>query len=297
MKNIIDFYGAQLPVFKSSLHIHSTVSDGDFSPEEVIRLYSEAGYDVLAFSDHHKTNPVSTYDGKGMTILSGMEIHPIGPRNVIWHLLALGVPEDLPGTYPNGQAAIDAVTAAGGIVFCAHPNGAFSSHDILQLQGLTGIEVANTNGRFTGREYNDQCWNELIAEGWRCSALAVDDMHTACDLFQNWTMIAAENPSPQALLDALKCGRFYATQGPQFKRLSWKDGVFEAEFSEVVEAFVYGFPGMDIIATPGFPTPETSPRITSLRCRPTEGFRGVLRCRIRDAQNRCAWSNPITYSE
>ena len=78
----ISFYGKELPVFKSSLHIHSTVSDGSFSPDEVIKLYAEAGYDVLAFTDHYKTNPVSTYDGRGMTLISGAEIHPVGPRNV-----------------------------------------------------------------------------------------------------------------------------------------------------------------------------------------------------------------------
>ena len=289
----MDFYGESLPVFKSSLHTHSTVSDGDFPPAELIRRYREAGYDVLAFSDHHTTNPVSTYNDLGMTLISGIEIHPMGPRDVLWHLLALGVPESLPGRYATAQEAIDAVRAAGGIVFCAHPTGYFTAQDILALRGLTGIEVANTNGRFTGRESNEGCWRDLIAEGWHCPALAVDDTHTPCDLFQNWTMIAAPDRRPETLLRALASGHFYATQGPEFKRLSWHDGVFEAEFTEVVEALVYGFPGVDIVATPGFPTPETAPRLTKLVSRPGKNFRGHLRCRIRDARNRCAWSQPI----
>lgn len=291
----IDFYGKRLNLYKCALHTHSTVSDGDYSPDEIIRLYKDAGYDVLCFSDHHLTNPVSSYDGQGMTLLSGMEIHPVGPRNVIWHLLAIGVPEDLAGQYPSGQAAIDAATAAGALVFCAHPSSAFSSHDILQLRGLTGIEVSNTNGRFTGRESSEECWNELIAEGWRCSALAVDDAHTACDLFKNWTMVAAEDKKPETILVALKEGRFFSTQGPCFSRLKWENGCFEADFSEAVEAFVYGYPGMEIIGTPGFPTPDTAPLMTSLKCTPNGSFRGVFRCRIRDAQNRCAWTMPICF--
>ena len=48
---IMNFYGTELPVFKSALHIHSTVSDGDFTPDEVIKRYAEAGFDVLAFTD------------------------------------------------------------------------------------------------------------------------------------------------------------------------------------------------------------------------------------------------------
>ena len=150
----MQFYGRELPVFKSALHIHSNVSDGSFTPDEVIRLYREKGFDVLAFTDHHKPNPVSTYDGHGMTLISGMEIHPIGPRGVQWHLLALGVPEDFPGKYPTGQAAVDAVKAVDGIIFCAHPSGVFSSTEIFeQLKGIDGVEVSNTNNKFTGFEF------------------------------------------------------------------------------------------------------------------------------------------------
>ena len=291
----INFYGRLLNAYKSALHTHSTVSDGDLTPDEVVDIYKQAGYDVLAFSDHHKTNAVSTYDGKGMTLISGIELHPTGPRNVTWHLLALGVPEDFPGKYPTAQAAIDAVRAVDGIIFCAHPSGYFSAYDILPLRGISGIEVANTNGRFIGRESNETVWNELIAEGFHCPALGVDDIHTLCDFNNNWTVIMAENKEPETILQALKKGQFYASQGPEFTRLEWNDGVFEADFSEVIEAFVYGYPGLDIITTPGFPTPDSSAKLTTLRCKPGDNFRGVLRCRIRDANNRCAWSAPISF--
>ena len=291
----ISFYGRELPVYKSSLHLHSTVSDGDFSPDEVIRLYADEGYDVIAFTDHFKTNPVSAYDGRGMTLLSGAELHPVGPRNVQWHLLALGIPEDFPCAFATGQEAVTAVKAAGGIVFCAHPGGVFTSSEILELKGLDGIEVANTNERFTGFESSEFCWKELIAKGFYCPALAVDDMHTRCDLYRNRTMIIAPDKSPASLLAALKAGHCYATQGPRFKRLAWHDGVFEAEFTEVVEALLFGFPGVSIIGTPGYPTPETSPRLTSLKFAPGKSFRGSLRCRIRDRFDRCAWTMPITF--
>ena len=291
----IHFYGRKLPVFKSALHIHSNVSDGDFSPAEVIGLYASQGYDVLAFTDHHKANPVSTYDGQGMTLLSGIELHPKGPRDVQWHLLALGVPEDFPGRYSSGQAAVDAVKAVGGVIYCAHPAGVFTSNEILDLKGIDGIEVSNSNNRFTGWESAEVCWNELIAQGFVSPAVAVDDTHTHCDLYRNWTMIAAPDKSSASLLDALKKGNFYATQGPEFKSISWENGCFEAEFTEVVEAFLYGYPGMEIVGTPGVPTPETAPKLTHLKFSPGPGFRGKIRCRIRDKFNRCAWSMPITF--
>ena len=290
----MDFYGQVLPVFKCGLHTHSTVSDGSFKPEEVIQKYARAGYDVLAFTDHRKPNPVSTYDGQGMTLISGMEIHPRGPRGLTWHLLALGIPEDFPGKYSTGQEAVDAVIGAGGIVYCAHPCwSTFSSHDILGLKGLTGIEVYNTNCKFIGRENSEECWYELIGAGWLCPALAVDDMHTDCDLFGGWTMVIAPDRKPASIVKALKEGRCYATQGPEFTRLAWKDGVFEAEFSEAEEVLLLGCPGGEIVGTPGFPTPETKPRLTRCSYRPGPGFRGSIRCRIRDSQKRYAWTAPI----
>jgi hypothetical protein len=291
----MEFYGKEMPVFKSSLHIHSNVSDGSFTPDEVIKLYADHGYDVLAFSDHHKTNPVSTYDGRGMTLLSGIEIHPVGPRGVQWHLLGLGVPEDFPGKYPTGQAAVDAVKAVDGVVFCAHPAGAFTSEEVMALKGLDGIEISNTNNKFTGFEYAEACWHDMFANDFICNAVSVDDTHTACDLFGNWTMIAAPDKRPASLIKALQAGHFYSTQGPEFKRISWENGVFEAEFSEAVEVFIFGYPDMEIVGTPGYPTPDTMPCLTHVKFAPRPKFRGKLRCRIRDKFNRCAWTMPITF--
>ena len=91
---MIDFYGRRLNTYKALLHMHCTTSDGKLAPEEVIRHYAEAGYDAVAFTDHHATNPVSTWDGLGMTLLSGMEMHPMGTRGISWHIVAVGLPED-----------------------------------------------------------------------------------------------------------------------------------------------------------------------------------------------------------
>lgn len=118
---MIEFHGKTLETFKAGLHTHSTVSDGQFPPQEVIRRYADHGYRALALTDHRKTHPVGCYDSCGMTLIPGIEIHPQGPRGIPWHLLSLGVPEEFPAEYASGQEAVDAVNAAGGIVFEAHP--------------------------------------------------------------------------------------------------------------------------------------------------------------------------------
>ena len=291
----MNFYGKELHAYKANLHSHTTNSDGGYTPEELIQIYAENAYDVLAFTDHRKTNRVSTYDGKGMTLVSGIELHPVGPRNLPWHLLALNVPEDFPGEYETAQDAITAVLLAGGIVFCAHPHWCgFSSADVLTLNGISGIEIYNTSCRGIGKDYNDQCWDELVNAGFFKGAIAVDDTHGSWHLFGGWTMILAEDPSVPSLMDALSKGNFYATQGPVFHRIELKGRTFEADFSEATEVILLAPNSRGVcITAPNFPKYGDHNTLTTFSRELPPNFPGPVRCRIRDKEGKYAWSNPV----
>ena len=138
MSHPIEYNGRQLTAWKSSLHGHTTVSDGWQTPQEIIDRYVQGKYDVVNFSDHRKTNPVSSYDGKGLTLISGIELHPMGPRNILWHLLAVNVPEDFPGIYETAEDAVKAVNAVGGIVYIAHPY--WCGLDVEELKPIAGMD-------------------------------------------------------------------------------------------------------------------------------------------------------------
>ena len=294
---MIEFHGKTLETFKAGLHTHSTVSDGQFPPQEVIRRYADHGYRALALTDHRKTHPVGCYDSCGMTLIPGIEIHPQGPRGIPWHLLSLGVPEGFPAEYASGQEAVDAVNAAGGIVFEAHPYWCgFTAAELMTLKGVCGIEVYNTSTRYIGKAYNMQIWDELLDAGCRCSALAVDDMHRSCDLFRGWTVICAENSEPDSLLDALRTGSFYSSQGPELYRIRCEGAIFEAAFSPCVEAILMtsksnGFCGcVPDEAGPGSPAREVTEVHFDLRgCNP----QNYLRLQLRDRNGCCAWSMPL----
>ncbi len=294
----MNFSVCDRPVFKANLHSHTTNSDGHFSPDELISLYSEAGYQVLAFTDHHVSNPVSTYDSKGMTLLSGMEVHPPGPRGIPWHLLALGTPEDFQNNPDwSGQEAADAILAAGGVFFIAHPYwSGFTAAELMSLSGPLGIEVFNTSTRYIGKSFNMQIWDECLDHQARYSALAVDDVHRRRDLFKGFTMISAEDASPQALIKALSEGSFYASQGPLFQSISIKDGIFEAEFTPCEEVILLsnrsrGFLG----AAKDLEGPESPKSVCQeFRCDLSKVPSGsYLRCQICDSQGKYAWSNPF----
>ena len=162
------------------------------------------------------------------------------------------------------------------------------------MKGFSGIEVYNSSTRFIGKEYSEQCWDELIDSGFVRGALAVDDTHRAHHLFHGWTMIAAPDRSPASLLAALEAGRYYATQGPDFTRLELKGRRFEAEFSEAVEVSLIGRRNTGFgVVSPG--DPEVGDRRTATEFAVTlpENFHGPLRCRIRDGAGRYAWSVPV----
>lgn len=283
-------------VLKANLHTHTTNSDGSFSPQEIIDMYSGAGYDVLCFTDHRTTNPVSTYDGKGMTLISGIELHPMGPRRILWHILAVGVPEDFSHTHPEtGQEAVDSANAAGAAVFCAHPYWCgFTSAEVMTLDNILGIEVYNTSTRYIGKEFNMYCWDDCLDAGKENTAIAVDDIHSIRDFCGGWTMICAESNSQEDILKALKQGYFYSTQGPEFSKIAVHDGFLEAEFSSCTAAVLVGRGSRGKMFSIECPEgPGTSSEVNSIRVELKDCPPAMFRIQLRDAQGKYAWSNPI----
>lgn len=304
---MIDFYGKKLNTYKANLHTHTTTSDGSFSPDEVMKLYSEHGYDIMCTSDHRVVNDMTSFDHHGMLVLCGVEMHPRGGRIDLAHLLSIGVPQDFNTKiglaevedFSAMQEVIDAVNAAGGLCYLAHPYWCgFRSDEIARLKGLAGIEVFNTSCRYLGKEYNMQTWDELCDMGLLYPALAVDDIHTQNELFGGWTVICCKERTEEAVMNALRKGEFYTSQGPEIKRISYENGIFEAEFSPVISAVLYSntyngwyslLPGTDCKATG---------TTTSLRIDCSEIFRRskdnvYMRLQIFDSDRRYAWTNPI----
>lgn len=294
------FYGKKLNSYKANCHTHTKLSDGGYTPEEVISLYREKGYDILFMTDHRKTQDVTLYTemASPMKVYSGIELHPVGPRNLNWHILALGVPHPFPGEFTMGQEAVDAVNAAGGIAFVAHPYWCtFTADEVLTLKNTAGIEVYNTSTRYIGKDYNMQLWDEMLekAPERAINALAVDDIHGVRDLFRGWTMILAEENTFESIMAALKKGSFYATQGPEIRKLSLENGIFEAEFTPCshVHLITCGSRGY-CTCVPGMDPADPDKTITSLTFDTSKWAKGsYIRLQIRDEKGNFAWSNPV----
>ncbi len=283
--------------YRGNLHTHSDRSDGLKSPEEVVQAYRQAGYHFIAMTDHFEARydwPVtdtSHLDDGDFISIPGAELHaPANSMGDLWHIVAVGLPPDFAATGPDetGSQLAARAAAAGAFIGIAHPAcSGLSLEDVEALPDAHAVEIYN----HLGAVYIDRGDGWYLAEaalscGRRLTAYAADDAHfKPGDHFGGWVEVKAESLDRSAILEALKNGRFYSTQGPRILDL------------QIGAAFV------DIACTPaqravalGRGTKAAHAHgqaLTQFRL-PLERFGdGYVRLVIIDADGKKAWTNPI----
>ncbi len=141
---------------------------------------------------------------------------------------------------------------------------------------------------------------QMLNDGKRLTALATDDAHfDDCDrdAFGGWVHVKAESLEPEALLEALKLGQYYSSQGPQIHSLSISGDQLDIKCSPVEKIIVVGGTSRSASHT-GRAISEASVDLTQLE-------KGLfvpapspwLRVTVVDASGKRAWSNPIWLDE
>jgi len=282
---------------KGNVHTHSNLSDGRCSPQDVCDAYRAGGYDFFALTDHFLPKygfPIAdtrAFRTPGFTTLLGAEVHaPATSLGEVWHILAVGLPLDFapPPVSETGAELAARCVAAGAFVGIAHPGWyALSAADANTLSGAHAVEIYNhTTHLRTDRGDGSHLADQLLAGGRRLSLIAVDDAHFHCpDWFGGWVMVKATANEPEALLEALKAGHFYATQGPRIEGILWGDDSVEVHCSPAASVMVLGRGSRAAQSVAPLQTRATLP-LAKLR----EG--GFARIVVADAAGRRAWSNP-----
>lgn len=209
--------------YKIGLHTHTNLSDGRRCPEEVAKIYKEAGYDAIAITDHWKYYP----DGEleGLKIFSGCEYN-IGvsdTSDIVMHIVALGMKEDPcieKGVSP--QETIDKIKKVGGKAVLAHPAWSLNSvEQIKSLHGFDMLEIYNSvsNTHQSTRPYSGYIVDLLANVGISFPLTATDDAHyyDGTDETKSFIMVDAESLEWNAVANAISDRRFYASQGPELK--------------------------------------------------------------------------------
>jgi predicted metal-dependent phosphoesterase TrpH len=284
--------------WRGNLHTHSTRSDGRLPPEAVAAFYRDAGYDFLALTDHfwavydYPVTDTRAFRSKNFATLLGAEIHaPVTSKGHDWHVAAVGLPLDFaPWTSGETMQVMSRRAAeAGAFLGIAHPQWyGLTPEDALSLPLAHAVEVYN-HGCAIDCDRGDGfvVLEEMLAAGKRLHAYAADDAHFATpDAGGGWVMVKAEALEPELLLQALKRGDFYSSQGPRIDNIFTNGSQVTVACSPAISVSVAGS-GTGSRSVHGQDLTRAALSLDPF------GDDGYFRITVTDERGRRAWSNPI----
>ncbi len=296
-------------LLKGGLHCHTTRSDGAGTPEEVIALHEENGYDFLAITDHRKYNYTNFLPGSKLLIVPGMEMdRNIAPTHKYhcFHTVWIGQekqngnPYEQDQVFERGEVAgqeefqplLDEAKAAGQLTIYCHP----------QWSGTFPREFDKLNGYFAMELWNSGCaiedgidvnngfiWDDLLMRGRRVYGVATDDGHAMHQHCKGWVRVNAEK-NVGSILNALEKGDFYASTGPE---------IYDFYIDDNNVAHVSCSPCSSVhficaaMATRVQKNDDGAPITECAMYTAVPDYFPYLRVEVTDAQGRVAWSNPI----
>ena len=287
--------------YRGNLHTHSTNSDGLLPVQEVCQRYEDAGYDFIALTEHfHERYDFPLTDSRpfrndNFTTLIAAELHQgkiaVGEN---WHILAVGLPVDFAKPTP-GETALqisERAAATGAFIGIVHPSWyGLTIEDARSIPCAHAIETYN-HGSEVEAERGDSWgfYDQLLNEGWRLSGFATDDSHSVVhDMGGGWVNVRANSLDPEAIVQSLKAGHYYSSQGPEIHDLQIADGQLKVKCSAASNISLQGRGRLSVyVAGEGLTKASFE----------TEIFEpAYVRVTVRDANGKKAWSNPVWFSD
>ena len=292
--------------FRGNLHGHSTHSDGEYTPEQVIQFYHRLGYDFTCLSDHLWTDSsyaaTSVLDASalcpdGFLTIPSAELHCRGKKydqDGLWHIVANGLPLDfkVADETETGPEMVSRALAAGAFVSIAHPEWySLTSEEALSVSHAHAVEIYNHSCFVESQRYSGiMTADQLLQEGKQIGVTATDDSHFRnADAGGGWVMVAANSLSQDAIISALKNKHYYASTGPDFHGLYIKDKqlVIECSAAEQINLVGAGYQSMS----------RHGPNLTRAEFDLSGFHSDWFRITILAGNAKKAWSNPYWISQ
>ena len=200
--------------YKANLHTHSTVSDGELTPEELRDAYKALGYSILAITDHSVMVQHQDLNQEDFLMLTGTEVEIEDLEGAKWKNLGrerhycliakdpyhLWIPFRDPNPVPRSipYEALDEVggmnreytheffntlvaecNRQGYLVTYNHPQWSRESYpDYIPQEGLWGMEYRNAGSVALGFEENNGIvFEDFLRAGKFMVPLFTDDLH------------------------------------------------------------------------------------------------------------------------
>lgn len=285
---------------KGCLHSHSTVSDGEISPEELAENYKNRGYDFLAMTDHNVLCPHKDLESDDFILLTGLEHDLNYSDEKCIHLVGISAEGKKETSYPcrrytraelDDQALLDMMREDGQFTILAHPVWSrMEPQELDTLEGFHAMEIYNHGTEHVGHEGEaEYCWELLLRHGRRVYALATDDIHIRREYFGGWVVVKAEDKSEKAILNALHSGAFYASSGPDIYDFGIDGDEAYIKCSPCKGIYFVSYPsrGWSFFDRDEFKLSEARHKL--------HGREKYIRAVVEDKDGNRAWTNPIFF--
>jgi hypothetical protein len=300
--------------FRGNTHAHSTRSDGDLPPDEVVEWFRGHGYDFVCITDHFVASEpgfAESRSDKDFLVIPGQELTTLA-GGIPVHVNALGteVTTPEPKTGDVGDVLGEMVRLARTkteVVSINHPNfyAAFTAEEMMRIPDPFLLEIFNGhpqvfNEGWPGRPSVEAMWDALLTAGKQVYGVACDDSHHYLPEVRRpapsyaapglgWVCVRAEDLTAQGILDSLLHGRFYASTGVELSEVGVESGEYQVEAAPGMPMCKFQFVGSGgAILSEG----TGSSAVFNM-----EGVTGYVRVRVVGERGKMAWTQPVFLPE
>ena len=296
--------------YKGNTHTHTLNSDGDSTPDEVVRWYREHRYDFLVLTDH---NFLTAVDGLNalhgaddrFLVIKGEEVtDKLGDRPLHINGLDVGTrvaPQGGTSVAEILQRNVDAIRQVKGVPHINHPNfrWAITPAELQQVRNNKLLEIYNGHPQVNnvgggGVPGLEEMWDAVLSSGVLVYGIAVDDAHTFKDPGnpdvagpgRGWVSVRASRLEARALLDAMERGDFYASTGVEL--LDYRAST--REVAVTVKPTPFSKYRIQFIGKGGRVLNESLQPAATYQVKGDEGY---VRARVIESNGRMAWGQPV----
>ena len=296
--------------YKGNTHTHTVNSDGDSTPDDVVRWYRQHGYHFLVLTDH---NFLTSVDGlnalhgadEKFAVIKGEEVSDSFDGKAL-HINGLDVnarvaPQGGTSVSDVLERNVQAIRKANGIPHINHPNfrWAITRQELEQVRSNRLFEIFNGHPQVNnlgggGVPGMEEVWDAILSNGTVLYGIAVDDAHTftqpgnpdVAAPGRGWVVVRAPRLEARALLDALERGDFYASNGVEL--LDYQTSAKQIMVS--VKVTPYSKYRIQFLGKGGRVLREVLEPIATYDIRGDEGY---VRARVLESNGRMAWCQPV----
>jgi hypothetical protein len=282
--------------YKGSIHLHTVSSDGHLTLDELIKKYSEEKFDFISVTDHWCLPELNgNRRGWPLLVLNGVELDGYDQLGSYYHVLAVGTSLKPPLFNGNFLKTLRTAYSQGAILIWAHPYWTGNSLQEGMRHKFHGLEIYNHSSQCeNGSGYALSHWDGMLNHNPDFLGFATDDSHFIPEQPYwkgGWIMVNAADCTQQEILENIRRGNFYSTQGPEFKTIEFGENSVSVETSAVTYVRLIG-------------PRRTGQWVHALGKNPIFRAEFNLSCdwpyarlEIEDAGGKRAWSNPLWFFE